>query len=184
MGKEFTSGFNYLKSAQGARRIPEPEGGQSANPVLELPSIFEEKEEAPTPFIKPEVADDKVAVETTYRHFSRVFTLWRPHESCGRCKTAIDSGHVILPQDAGDYACPHTQTSEYKEVIDRGLRGDSVITVRDHFNNPPPINSRCVYVEWMEADPEALRKLVKEAEAKKKNQVYPPDVDGAFAKDK
>lgn len=182
---DINTGFDYLKIAQGARTIPEPPQGRASS-ATEMAPLFEERE-TQEPFMRePQRNDDgtaeKVAVETTYRSFSKTFTIWRPWEACNRCGDAIAAQNVVIPSDAGDYECPHTQADEYKETVDRCLRGDGIITTKEVFNMPPPMNTRCAHLEWLEADPEELRKLKRQAEEQKKNQVYPPDVAGAFAK--
>ena len=50
-----------------------------------------------------------------FRVHHRVFTLWRPWDSCGRCKDAIANGQAILP-DVGDYCCPHNERSDYEKT--------------------------------------------------------------------
>ena len=179
------TGFDYLKMAEAARVAPEPPSGGPGGEGVELPPIFETKEEAEQHSrIETEANPNKPAISSAYRLYNRTFTLWRPWENCKRCMTAIDMGQVILPADSGDYRCPHNQNEEFKAIINKCLRGDGVIAVKDYFFTPPPGNARCVYLEWMELDDKELERLKKEQEAKKETRVFPPDVAGAFEKGK
>jgi hypothetical protein len=168
------SGFNYTELAQRARTIPSvPEGGPSN--VTEIHPVFKGNEVTDHPYIEKEIPKGKAAPKTHFLAFTKVFVLWRPWEKCARCLKAIDNDPSILPEYS-DYSCPHTQQVAYKELIDRGLSGDSVLTSKEAFNLPN--GTRCVHLEWIEPDPKQKKKI-EEAEAKKKeSRVYPPDVAG------
>ena len=171
-----TSGFNYAEVASKVRTVTVVESPPPSN-VVELAQVFGPKlEPKGNPYMEAgPVPDDKVAPEMYYLAFSKVYVIWRPWESCRRCMASIDHGTTVLPED-GDYACPHTDQSKYKDVIDRGLRGDAVLTSKDTFNLAD--GSRCVHVEWLEPDPVRKRELEKLAKEKAENRVYPPDVEG------
>lgn len=169
--------FDFKQLIVEARTPPEPsEVGQGT--AVELPSLFEEPAKAP-PVMSSEVKEDKVAIEVAMQQQTKVFTLWRPWETCRRCMAAIDAGEIVLPYD-GDHTCPHVQSAEYKTVVDHCLRGDAVLTSKEMFNLPN--GARCVHVEWLKADEDSMRKLKRQLENKKQNAVYPPDVAGAFKK--
>lgn len=55
------------------------------------------------------------AVKYPFKIHRRVFTIYRPWESCGRCKDDIGAQKTVLP-DVGDYECPHNNKSEYENV--------------------------------------------------------------------
>ena len=171
--------FDFKKLIVEARTPPEiPETTQGS--AVELPKLFEEPSKTP-PIMSTEVSKDKVSIEVAMEQQTRVFTLWRPWEECTRCRNDMDGTppKVILP-DEGEYMCPHVQLEVYKNTIDMCLRGDAVLTNKEYFNLPN--GTRCVHIEWMVADPVAMRKLKQNLEEKKKNQVWPPDVEGAFEK--
>jgi hypothetical protein len=169
--------FDFKQLIIDAQTPPDPVGtGQGT--AVELPPLFNDKTKGPN-LISSEVKEDKVSVEVAMQQHTKVFTLWRPWESCKRCQVALDIDETLLPDD-GDYTCPHVQTEEYKKTVDLCLRGDAVLTAKEMFNLPN--GSRCVHVEWLVADEASVRKLKKQMEAKKANSVYPPDVEGAFKK--
>jgi len=169
--------FDFKQLIVEARTPPEPaEVGQGT--AVELPALFEEPAKA-APVLASEVGEDKVSIEVAMQQNTEVFTLWRPWELCRRCMSAVATKAVELPE-TGDYTCPHVQSTEYKNIVDTCLRGDAVLTSKEMFNLPD--GSRCVHIEWLVADAEAMRKLKRQTEGKKKNAIYPPDVEGAFKK--
>ncbi len=169
--------FDFKQLIVEARTPPEPaEVGQGT--AVELPHLFEEPAKA-APVIATEVAEDKVSIEVAMQQHTKVFTLWRPWEECARCYKAFKQGELDLPED-NDYTCPHIQAADYKKIVDTCLKGDAVLTSKEMFNLPN--GSRCVHIEWLVADADAMRKLKRQVENKKKNAVYPPDVAGAFKK--
>jgi len=169
--------FDFKQLIVEARTPPEPaEVGQGT--AVELPHLFEEPVKAP-PLMSTEVKEDKVAIEVAMQQQTKVFTLWRPWETCRRCLAAIKSGELELPED-GDHTCPHVQAEAYKAVVDVCLKGDAVLTSKEMFNLPD--GARCVHVEWLTADEASMLKFKRQMEDKKKNSVYPPDVAGAFKK--
>lgn len=178
----FDSQFDYKKIIKDARTPVQDPQGNGQGTAVELPKLFE-GEPKPPPVMSSEVSEDKISIEAAMRQFSKVFVIWRDWEECSRCSNDMegDNPKVVLP-DEGDYTCPHVNRREYKEIVDKCLSGDGVITLKESFNLQN--GNRCVHLEWMEADAEAMRKIKRRAEEKKKNQVWPPDVEGAFAKDK
>ena len=56
----------------------------------------------------------------------RVFVIYRPWEACERCTNAIAQGNVTLPDDEGDYECPHTTLKAYREIINKVLAAEYV----------------------------------------------------------
>ena len=173
--------FDFKQLVVDARTPPTPTDDPGQGTAVEMPALFEAPAKAP-PVMTSEVPEDKVAIEVAMNQFTRVFTLWRPWEDCTRCAGDMvgDEPKVVLP-DKGDYTCPHVSTDEYKEIVDRCLTGAGVITTKEMFNLPN--GARCVHLEWMEADEQAIRKLKREVEAKKRNKVYPPDPEAAFRRD-
>ncbi len=170
-----SSGFNYAEVASKVRTVTVMESPPPSN-VVELAQVFKPVPSPVNPYAKEgPVPDDKVSPELYYLSFSKVFVIWRFWESCQRCAQSIAQGATQLPLD-GDYTCPHTDKTGYKEVVDRGLRGDAVLTLKDTFNLAD--GTRCVHVEWLEADPVRKRDLEKMAAEKAKNRVWPPDVEG------
>lgn len=174
-----SSGFNYAEIASKARTVPEVTEDGPSN-IVELAAVFKPPVEWPDskgqhPYIQTDIPEEKVAPEILFTASSKVFILWRPWERCRRCQQAIDSGHTVLPE-IGDYTCPHVENAEYKAVIDKGLRGDAVLTLKEAFNMQD--GSRCVHVEWMEPDPVRKKEIEKMMEERKKNRVWPPDVEG------
>lgn len=174
------SGFDFKRLVAEAR-TPMDESQSSQGTAVELPKLFDTPAKTP-PVMSSEVPEDKVSIEAAMRQFTKVFTLWRDWEECKRCSNDMegDNPKVVLP-DEGDYTCPHVQIKEYKETVDSCLGGNGVITIKESFNLPN--GNRCVHLEWMEADEEAMKKIKKMEEEKRKNRVYPPDVEGAFKKD-
>jgi len=171
--------FDFKKVITGAREVVEDPAASSTGSAVEMPPLFEEPPSKKVRIMSSEVSEDKVAVEIAMTHHTKVFTVWRPWEECSRCKKdmAGDDPVVTLPEE-GDYNCPHTNALEYKNVVDMCLRGEGVVAGKEMFYLQD--GTRCVHLEWMESDQEALRKLKRKMEAKKKNQVYPPDVKSAF----
>lgn len=171
------TGFNYPKLVQDARELP-PAPEEATGNVTELVPLIN-GDKLRNPFVKEEVEETKVAPELFYRVFSKVFVIWRPWETCKRCIQELDDENLQLPSN-GDYTCPHVNSVEYKDTIDRCLRGEGIISTKEAFNLKN--GTRCVHVEWMEADPERAKEIEKMMAEREKNRVYPPDVEGAFAK--
>jgi hypothetical protein len=174
---EQSSGFKYPQIVQEARQLPAPSETEQGNVTELIPLVDGNK--LKNPFVAEESGEEKVGVELAYRVFSRVFVIWRPWEICKRCQDDLDTQKVVLP-NSGDYSCPHTQAVEYKEIVDRCLKGDGVVSTKEAFNLKN--GTRCVHLEWLEADPERMAEFKKQEAERIKNQVYPPDVAGAFAK--
>lgn len=178
----FDSQFDYKRIITDARTPAEDPQVTGQGTAVELPKLFDAEPKS-LPIMSSEVPEDKISIEAAMRQFTKVFIIWRDWEECSRCSHDMegDNPKVVLP-DTGDYICPHVNVKEYKETIDRCLKGEGVITVKENFNLQN--GNRCVHLEWMEADADAMRKIKRMAEEKKKNQVWPPDVEGAFQKDR
>lgn len=114
-------------------------------------------------------------------HFSEVLTLWRPWETCYACKTLVMENNAVLPAE-GTYECPHNNAARYHEVMTRCLSGKGVISTREYFNLKN--GTRAVHIEWLEADPAAVARMKKEEAHRALHQVYPPNPDAAFARNK
>jgi len=166
----------FIVDARTPAALPENHQGTA----VELPALFEEPSETP-PIISEEVPEDKVSIQIAMQQHTKVYILWKPWEECARCRMSMegDMPSVVLPDD-GDHECPHIQLEQYKETCDACLRGDAILVSKEFFNLPN--GTRCVHVEWMLADPEAMEKLKKDEAAKNKDRVYPPNVEAAFAK--
>lgn len=175
--KKNTSGFDYVTLLQDGAL------GSLPSKTPEFPPLFDTKKKSVLPeiFNTEEAEPAQIAPSVTVRHFSKVFVIWKPWNECMRCTTAVNQGNVVLPK-ASEYTCPHIQTAEYKEIIDKGLQGLLVIALKEHFNLAD--GTRCVHVEWMEEDPESAKKLKLLQERQKETRVYPPDVEGAFNRGK
>ena len=191
------SGFDFLQIVEDSRKLPETPSG-SPQGAVELPAAKDPEKKETNPFIEKDVPEDKVSVPTHYLSFSKVFVLWKNWEDCGKCAQQIAAeikereirkadaekrGEVFVEEDDDtERVCPHNHRAEYKEVLDRCLRGRGVIVLREAFNLKN--GTRCMHLEWVEADPEFLKMKKKLEEERKANQVYPPDVEGAFRKGK
>lgn len=174
------TGFNYAQIVQASRVLPEtPQGQPSAG--TELPPTVRSKK-AQNKFFQTEAPEDKPGLEVVMQHHSKVFVVWRPWEECERCHNMISQGETAAPPLAGDLECPHNQQEEYKAIVDMSLRGEYIITVKDMFMLPN--GTRCVHLEWMEPDEARMQQKEREAKEKRKNRVFPPDVAGAFSKDR
>jgi hypothetical protein len=92
----------------------------------------------------------------------------------------IAQQQVTIPLDEGDYECPHVQLEAYKAVMDMGLKGDCIIALKELFVQPN--GTRCAHIEWLTPDKDAIRQQKKIEEEKRSNRVFPPDIEGAFAK--
>jgi len=153
-----------------SREVP-----KSAEPKLELdiPQMFPQK--APNPNVG-EIKEGG-GLELKYTAHSAVYVLWKPWWKCGRCKRDIEKDETLLP-DVGDYNCPHNNTADYKEIVDRCLSGD-FIRQQEEFTNLVD-GTRTVHIVWLETDPEQMKKLAEAEAAKKAAQVYPPNIEEAF----
>jgi hypothetical protein len=183
MPQPTSSGFNYLAIANNARSQPAPSQGGPGGDTLELGPMFSVETDLDTmvnPHIRKDTPPEKASVESSYQAYSKVFCIWRDWEACARCQNALASGHAILPVKDGDYECPHTQAKEYKAVMDKYLKGDCTIVSKEPF---PTEGARFVHVEWMEVDPDEARRIKRLMEERKRNQIYPPNVEQAFKKD-
>lgn len=76
----------------------------------------------PPALVSPLGSPNREEPAQTYDFDHEVFVIWRPWESCDRCWTAVKMEKLTLPED-GDYVCPHTRMSEYKELLKRRSQG-------------------------------------------------------------
>lgn len=53
----------------------------------------------------------------------QVFTIYRSWEGCSRCMNAIASQQAVVPQEKGDYTCPHNNKQEYETICNQILEG-------------------------------------------------------------
>ncbi len=172
-----TSGFNFAELVQASRDIPEMSQG-SPGVSHELPPSIKPARKNTT-YVNPNIPEGQLGVELFVTHHSRVFTIWRPWETCDRCKNLLETGHMDLSPTTGDWECPHTQRDEYKAVMDRGLKGHYAISLKEVFTLMNGV--RCVHVEWLEPDEKQLRLQERLQKEKEQNRVYPPDVAAAFS---
>lgn len=155
-------------------------------PTTEMPPFFggeADKTSLPSgmlpenPWIKANVAPEKIAVETAYAFRTKVFTVWRLWENCPRCAQDISSARVTLGE--GEYVCPHTDLVEYSQMVNSSLRGDLVITSRE-FINIGTVGIRTVHAEWLIPDEVEQARLKRMAAEADRNWVYPPRIDLIF----
>ena len=191
------SGFDFLQIVEDSRKLPETSSG-SPQGVVELPPAGDVEKEEKNPFVEHDIPDDRVSVPTHYLSFSKVFVLWKNWEECPKCMEEISKERAIREahraeakangepfeddDEEDERTCPHNHRKEYKETIDSCLDGRGVIVLREAFNLKN--GTRCMHLEWVEADPEFIKKQKELERVKKENQVYPPDVEGAFRKGK
>jgi hypothetical protein len=175
----FANRFNFADTVAAAKRLPlNPDG--APGDLSEFPAKFsplpvpEEREVA-----KPQMFEGDIAVDVGTRIFSEVYVLWKPWEKCKRCLKAIDGENIILPEES-DYTCPHTHRATYKEKVDFCLKGNGVITQREFFNLPN--GTRCVHIEWLEQDPEAVERQKRKEEKRKQNSLAPTFGTGDLGK--
>lgn len=58
----------------------------------------------------------RAPAEEPYDFDHAVYVIWRPWETCFRCRLDLKEAKVTLP-DVGDYVCPHTMMAEYKALL-------------------------------------------------------------------
>jgi hypothetical protein len=160
---------DILHAAQGGDNSPEMM-------MFDLPNLFDVQQRPGAP-TRPRARTGKMTIDLNCVSFSKVFTLWRPWQSCDRCRLAIAEEKVTLPEK-GEYLCPHVQEDEYKAVKDTCLRGEAVLQKEDFFNIRSD-DSRCVHILWWCVDPISMEKLKKQQTV---DAVYPPNPDAVFAK--
>lgn len=164
----------FAQTIESAREVPK--SVDPMTPQLDIPQMF--AKEPPNPNIG-EVKEGG-GLELHYTMHTAVHVLWRPWWKCGRCKKDIEKDESLLPA-VGDYNCPHNNSSEYKDIVDRCLKGD-YIRQQEEFTTLPD-GTRVVHIIWLETDPEQTKKLA-EAEANKKaTRVWPPNIEEAFKED-
>ncbi len=175
------SGFEFLKTMQKAREIPEDNVATESGKAVNMPPMFSDLEEVKVTneYTNTKTPVEKVGIETYYDFYSRVFVIDRPYEVCARCQSDISSGKTELCEDE-EYVCPHTQSGEYHALVAKSLKGEAVIQTRDFYNDLK--FTRRVHVEWLEANPEKKRMIQKQEKDKARSQVYPPRPELAFAK--
>jgi len=162
---------------QNARTLP------GKNTDAELSTIFGGSTTPASPFINAEEIQEskptKVALPMMVESFVRTFVIWRPWESCRRCLHAIEADESILPQDEGDYTCPHTQVKEFKRTKDACYQGNGAPTREDYSSLKN--GTQIVTFAWIQPDENFRKKEEEKDAAKKKNRVFPPDPDAIFS---
>ncbi len=143
----------------------------------EIPTLFSTGEK--NPFVGDKVEENALGLKVKVESFVKTFVLWRPWEYCGRCARKIELEEGTLPEEAGDYTCPHVQIESYKKAKDRCLSGEGVVTHEEFFMLKN--GTRCVQFVWLEADKAFLEDLERKQNVKDENWVYPPRPDKAFA---
>jgi hypothetical protein len=94
---------------------------------------------------------------------SKVFVLWRPWTHCARCVRAIEHDEVTLP-DEGDHSCPHVQTEDFEDVLNKCLSGDYLIQTQEYFTLQE--GTRCVHMVWLALNAEGHKAAQKKETAK------------------
>jgi hypothetical protein len=160
---------DLLKAIVESRQIPPTPDGGPGN-LVELPPKLGGIPVEETPVSNAVADPNKMAIQVRVLHFSKTFVIWKPYESCPRCQAEFKRDSTILP-DVGDYTCPHVQTTQYKEAMDKCLAGLGNLLHREHFMLPD--GRRCVLMEWGETDPEFLKEQEAKAAEAKKNSIAP-----------
>ena len=91
----------------------------------DLPDAFPFAPPADHKIVDTTDADPKAipgTVKYSYKIHRRVFMIWRPWESCTRCKDDIANQRVSIP-DVGDYECAHNNKTEYENTQNDILAG-------------------------------------------------------------
>jgi len=173
MVKDTRQDSTFATLVQSARDKP-PRMSQET----EIPSLFSppSDDSSKDSFVAKELTNNKPGRQIRLVSFTRTFVLWRPWEKCSRCLEMLKQGEIELPS-IGDMTCPHVQLAEYKEIKDAVLRGDGIKEFEEYFQLHD--GTRCVQFSWLEADPEFLEKMKKEAQ-KNKDSVYPPNPEKVF----
>jgi len=142
----------------------------------DIPQMFQRKEGSP--LVQAEESLDALGLQIKCISHTKVYTLWRDWATCPRCKDAVKSGAISLPE-VGDYECPHTQVIEFKEVLDKCLKGKYGLYKQEFFTLKTGV--RCAHLTWLEVDPEHIKQMEKAQKFREDNQVYPPNLAKAFA---
>lgn len=162
----------FIETITELQKIPED---TAAADSFDFPQFFGATQDS---VVQSKLQPENIGLTIKCKAHSEVYVIWRPWETCGRCKNAIASGNISLP-DTGDHTCPHTQKVDYKNTLDTCLSGKYGLYKHEYFNLKN--GTRCVHLTWLEEDPEfALQRKLKE-EALEKNRVWPPDVEKAFS---
>jgi hypothetical protein len=100
---------------------------------------------------------DGIAGVTAYdfKIHRKVFTIFRPWESCSRCGNDFASGAANLP-DTGDYECPHVTRPEYEETINAILAGKMLFGSEQEI--PQKDGSVIISLRWYEKIPTKKKK--------------------------
>jgi hypothetical protein len=176
-GNETDTFANIIEEARKVPDNAEPTGD------IDIPQMFQK--DPGNPNIGK--ADGGQGLELKYTGHSAVFLLWRPWAKCGRCSRDIDANAELMEKDptvepllpdVGDYTCPHNQTTDYKNIIDRCLSDGFILRKEEFFNMVD--GTRCVHITWLEVDPAQAKALALAEEIKKKTQVHPPNLEEAF----
>lgn len=172
-GNEFETFANVIEAS---REVPDSAAPQGE---LDVPQMF--AQEPPNPNIGQ--VKGGAGLELSYTCHSSVFLLFRLWSKCGRCSKDIaaadeDPNLAPLLPSVGEYTCPHNQTAEYKEIVDKCLAGKLLLRKEEFFNMVD--GTRLVHITWLEPDPKQYKKILEAEELKKKTRIYPPNIDEAF----
>jgi len=163
---------------------PEHIDPPGSNTDFMVPSVFTgpaSPENIPAALLDAE----EVPSEQTYTpkvrmlSFVKTFVIWRNWSDCPRCIKAIEDDVTRLPQMEGDITCPHVQTSEYKTVKDKCLRGEG-LPERETFSTLKD-GTQIVMFSWLEEDKEYLKKQKEAAAQRTEKNVWPPNPELVFA---
>lgn len=111
-------GSSFVEAIESVYKAPEVGGGLGKD----LPDGFPFSPPATHRVVETSEEGIKGATAYDYKLSRRVYTIFRPWGSCERCANEIAAEEVVLPPE-GDYTCPHTQLSEYEEVMNKVLAG-------------------------------------------------------------
>lgn len=141
------AGSDFASVLNAAMRPPEPptEGGK------DLPDGFPFST-APTHRVLDTSESDGIpgVVAYDFRVRRKVFTIFRPWDSCARCGNAIAAGNEVLPE-VGDFECPHTQVDDYETITNQILEGKLLFGSEQEITQKD--GSIVVSLRWYEKSP-------------------------------
>jgi hypothetical protein len=85
----------------------------------------------------------------------KVFTIFRPWDSCARCGRAMAAGEEEPPA-TGDYECPHVLVEEYETVVNDILAGKLLFGSEQEITQKD--GSVLVSLRWYEKIPSKKKK--------------------------
>jgi hypothetical protein len=126
---------------------------------------FEEIKEEPDPEEKKKEKNE--IINTPLKHRFKVFTLWKPWQSCSQCSKQ----ETVL--EKSDFVCPHTHSEEYSLLLDKIMDGAVLLLHKDIFTDPAT-QYRYAHMEWGIPDKIKAEENKRLMEKKIKEQVWPP----------